>query len=64
MIIKVEKRFGSWGVSLIEGSQGFHLQPGSMTKTYAVWMAKMFRHAMANHNAKVIENFKTKRRKK
>jgi hypothetical protein len=61
MIVKVEKRFGSWCVSLTEGNQGFHLQPGDASKTEAVWMAKMFRHAMANHNAKVIENFKRRK---
>jgi hypothetical protein len=61
MKIGVEKRFGVWGVSIVQGRLQFHI-PHENTKAYAEWMAKMFRIALRNHDAEVIEKYSRKRK--
>ena len=49
MKVSVEKHFGEWSVSLVQGHQGFYIARGG-TKAETLWMARMFRIALANHD--------------
>ena len=51
MVVTVEKHFGNWAVSIVQGHQGFHLNSiEGASKAEAEWMVKMFRKALKAHN--------------
>ena len=53
MEVTVEKHFGEWSVSIVQGHQAFHLPHGN-TKADAEWMARMFCIALENHNKEFL----------
>ena len=57
MIVTVEKHFGNWAVSIVQGHQGFHLNSIEGTpKAEAEWMAKMFRKALKTTTRSCLRN--------
>ena len=58
MIVTVEKHFGNWAVSIVQGHQGFHLNSIEGTpKAEAECMAKMFKIALKNHNKELLKKY-------
>jgi hypothetical protein len=58
MIVTVEKHFGNWAVSIVQGHQGFHLNSiEGASKPEAEWMAKMFRKALKAHDKALLKKY-------
>ena len=58
MVVTVEKHFGNWAVSIVQGHQGFHLNSIEGTpKAEAEWMAKMFRKALKAHDKALLKKY-------
>ena len=58
MIVTVEKHFGNWAVSIVQGHQGFHLNSiEGASKAEAEWMAKMFRKALKTHDKELLKKY-------
>lgn len=60
MKIKVVKNWGEWSVQITQGCQTFHADfygDRETTQEEAQYMARMFRTALKNHDAEVIEKY-------
>jgi vacuolar-type H+-ATPase subunit B/Vma2 len=55
MKIKVEVNWREYATFVSQGQQRFTIQEG--TKADCQWMAMMFRKALKNHDAEVIEKY-------
>ena len=55
MKVIVESSWGAFVTVICQGTQRFTLNRG--TEEDCTWMAKMFRKALKNHDAKVIEKY-------
>ena len=62
MKITIEKRLGKlWAIVLTQGHQSFDMDYEATNRIDAEWFARMFRIALANHDAEVAEKRTSKK---